>query len=155
MARQRKARTIYVATTGVAEYRATIPVYVRPDDVVLEVGCEWGTTTELIAEVGADVIGTDISPECIERARESRPNIRFEAIDAFDMPALLALNKKFTKIYLDLSGFSGYASLLDLISLLQMYAHVLEPEVIVAKSRSLKTFAHRCIAWEQPPKEEN
>ncbi len=79
-----------------------------------------------------------------------RPHIRFEAIDAFDMPALLALGMPFTKIYMDLSGFSGYAALLDVVSLLNMYTYTLQPQVIVVKSRSLKTFAHRCIAWRDP-----
>jgi protein-L-isoaspartate O-methyltransferase len=120
MAKQMRPKTIYVGTTGVKEYRATVAEYVRPDDTVLEVGCEWGTTTEVIAQVTPDVIGTDISPECIERAREMRPHMRFEAIDAFDMPALLALGKSFSKIYVDLSGFSGYASLLDVLSLLNI-----------------------------------
>jgi trans-aconitate methyltransferase len=150
MVRQMRPKTIYVGTTGVKEYRATIGTYVRPEDVVLEVGCEWGTTTDLIEDVTKSVIGTDISPECIERAREMRPHIRFEAIDAFDMPALLALDMPFSKIYMDLSGFSGYAALLDVLSLLNMYTYTLQPEVIVVKSRSLKTFAHRCVAWRDP-----
>ncbi len=155
MAKQMRPKTIYVGTTGVKEYRATVAEYVRPDDTVLEVGCEWGTTTEVIAQVTPDVIGTDISPECIERAREMRPHMRFEAIDAFDMPALLALGKSFSKIYVDLSGFSGYASLLDVLSLLNMYTYTLQPRVIVIKSRSLKTFASRCIAWTGPTQGES
>ena len=155
MVRQLRPKTTYVATTGVKEYRATIAKHVRPDDVVLEVGCEWGTTTVLIADVAPDVIGTDISPECIARAREMRPHLQFDAIDAFDMPALLALGKSFTKIYVDLSGFSGYASLLDLLSLLNMYTYTLQPQVIVVKSRSLKTFAHRCVPWRGESEEED
>jgi hypothetical protein len=42
---QFKLTTRFVATRGVKEYRATIPALVTPDDVVLEIGCEWGTTT--------------------------------------------------------------------------------------------------------------
>lgn len=155
MAKQMRPKTIYVGTTGVKEYRASVSEYVRPDDTVLEVGCEWGTTTDVIAQVTSDVIGTDISPECIDRARQMRPHLRFEAIDAFDMPALLALEKSFSKIYVDLSGFSGYAALLDVLSLLNMYTYTLQPEAIVVKSRSLKTFASRCIAWSAPRKEED
>lgn len=139
--------TLVVATRGVKEYRATIPTYVERDDVVLEVGCEWGTTTEILAEYAKEAIGVDISPECIRRAREMRPNIRFEVVDAFDMASLLALGRTFNKIYLDLSGFSGYASLLDLIALIQMYEATLCPRVIVVKSQSLKQFIQRCIAW--------
>lgn len=46
---QFKSRARYVATRGVKEYRATISHLVRPDDIVLELGCEWGVTTALIA----------------------------------------------------------------------------------------------------------
>jgi trans-aconitate methyltransferase len=146
----RKPVTRYVGTRGVKEYRATIPTYVHAEDVVLEVGCEWGTTTELIAPHCREVIGIDVSPDCIERARQRRPALRFEAIDAFDMTAILALDCQFTKIYLDMSGFSGYASLLDLIALLNMYTATLHPEVIVVKSLALKQFAQRCTAWTGP-----
>jgi len=41
--------TDFIATRGVKEYRETIPVWINADDVVLEIGCEWGTTTTLIA----------------------------------------------------------------------------------------------------------
>jgi precorrin-6B methylase 2 len=142
-----KKRMIVVATRGVKEYRATIPTYVERDDVVLEVGCEWGTTTEIIALYAKEVIGIDVSMECIRRAREMRPKLRFEAIDAFDMAAILALDQPFDKVYLDLSGFSGYASLLDLIALVQMYQATLRPSVVVVKSQSLKQFIQRCVAW--------
>ena len=140
-------RILIVATRGVKEYRATIPTYVERDDVVLEVGCEWGTTTEVIADYAKEVIALDVSAECIRRAREMRPKLRFEAIDAFDMVSILALERTFDKVYLDLSGFSGYASLLDLIALIQMYQATLHPRVIVVKSLSLKQFIQRCVAW--------
>ena len=63
------------------------------------------------------------------------------------MLAALAFEKQFTKIYIDVSGLSGYRSLLDLIALLNMYATVLKPEAIIVKSGSLKNFAAHCIAW--------
>ena len=142
-----KVRTKFVATRGVKEYRETIPQLVGKDDVVLEVGCEWGTTTALIAPHCKEVIGIDISAECIEKARQHHPEIRFEAIDGYDILSIQRLGKRFTKIYIDMSGLSGYRSLLDLISLLTMYATVLQPEIIVVKSSALKHFASLCIPW--------
>jgi len=68
-------------------------------------------------------------------------------LDAFDARAALDFEKQFTKIYIDISGFSGYRSLLDVIALLTMYATVLQPETIVVKSGALKLFASNCIAW--------
>ena len=142
-----KLKTRYIATSGVKEYRATIPQWVGADDVVLEIGCEWGTTTVLIAPRCKLVIGTDVSAECIERARRMHPGIRFEILDAFDVRAAAQLGERFTKVYIDMSGISGYRSLLDAISLVNMYATVLRPEAVVIKSASLKDFAAHCTAW--------
>ena len=145
--RQYRSKTLFVGTRGVKEYRSSIPVWVNESDTVLEIGCEWGTTTTIIAERAAAVIGTDVSHTVIERARERHPHIRFETLDAFDVRAALELDEDFTKIYIDMSGISGYRSLLDLIALLNSYAAVLRPEAIVVKSGALKDFASRCMAF--------
>jgi len=145
--KQFRLKTKFIAARNVKEYRDTIPTWVTKDDVVLEIGCEWGTTTVQIAPLCKEVVGTDVSLECIERAREKHPGIRFDVLDAFDVRAALALGKRFTKIYIDMSGLSGYRSLLDVISLLTMYATVLRPEAIVVKSGALKHFALHCVPW--------
>jgi tRNA/tmRNA/rRNA uracil-C5-methylase (TrmA/RlmC/RlmD family) len=147
--KQFKVNTKFIATRGVKEYRASIAEWVDKDDVVLEIGCEWGTTTVLLAGQCREVLGTDISRDCIERARLGHPDIRFEVLDAFDVLAALKLGKQFTKVYIDMSGLSGYRSLLDAISLLNMYATVLRPEAIVIKSGAVKHFAANSIAWHQ------
>jgi hypothetical protein len=146
--RQLKLATKFVGVRDVSEYRATIPAYVNKDDVVLEVGCEWGTTTVLLAQHAKEVIGTDVSPECVERARQAHPGIRFEVLDGFDVRAALEFGRAFSKIYIDISGLSGYRSLLDAISLMMMYATVFRPAAIVVKSGALKHFAAHCVAWQ-------
>jgi trans-aconitate methyltransferase len=150
--RQFRSSTRFVATRGTKEYRATIAT-LRPDDVVLELGCEWGTTTALLARAcpAGEVIGTDVSPDCIDRARKAHPQVRFAVLDAFDVRAALELCPDPTVVYVDLSGVSGYRSLLDLIALLQMYATVLRPYTMVVKSGALKHFASHCTAWRQEP----
>jgi|TARA_B100001964_G_scaffold241101_1_gene312624 trans-aconitate methyltransferase len=145
--KQFKVNTKFIATRGVKEYRASISDWIDKNDVVLEIGCEWGATTTLLARHCKEVLGTDVSPVCIERARERHPDLQFDVLDAFDVLSALKLGKKFTKIYIDMSGFSGYRSLLDTISLLTMYATVLRPEAIVIKSGALKNFAANSIAW--------
>jgi SAM-dependent methyltransferase len=54
---------------------------------VIDFGCGVGDVTQLIAErfPTAEVIGLDVSPGCIERARRepSSPRIRFELLDAY------------------------------------------------------------------------
>jgi hypothetical protein len=62
--------------------------------------------------------------------------------------AALELGQQFSKVYIDLSGLSGYRSLLDGIALLNMYATVFRPSVIVVKSGALKQFAQHCAAWD-------
>ena len=147
--RQYKITTRFIGTRNVHEYRQTIPTWVEADDVVLEIGCEWGTTTTLIAPHCREVLGTDISADCIERARREHPELEFDVLDAFDARAALDFGRDFTKVYIDMSGLSGYRSLLDCISLLTMYATVLRPEAIVVKSASLKHFASLCIPWRE------
>src|SRR6266508_257196 len=146
--KQFKLQTTYVATRGVKEYRETIAQWVTSTDTVLEIGCAWGSTTVLIAPHCREVIGTDISPEVIARARERHPQLRFELLDAYEVRSALRFGKQFTKIYIDVSGLPGYRSLLDLIALLTMYATILQPEAIIVKSGSLKQLAGQCIAWQ-------
>ncbi len=149
--KQFKLFTQFIATRGVQEYRATIPSLVKPTDTILELGCEWGTTTEILAQYCASVIGTDISSKCIQRARQMRPTLQFAVLDAFDVRAALALGRPFNKIYMDLSGFSGYRALLDVIALMTLYATIFNAEMIVVKSGALKHFAGHCVVF--PPKE--
>jgi 2-polyprenyl-3-methyl-5-hydroxy-6-metoxy-1,4-benzoquinol methylase len=150
-----KIRTRFIGVRNVKEYRESIAEWVGSDDVVLEIGCEWGTTTALIARRAGEVIGTDVSLDCIRRARRQHPHIRFEVLDAFDVRAALDFGKQFTKVYIDMSGLSGYRSLLDVISMLTMYATVLRPKAIVVKSGALKHFASLCVPWRpsSPPGE--
>lgn len=145
--RQFKSRTKFIATRGVEEYRQTIYKWVKPDDSVLEIGCEHGNTSALIHDVCKNLVATDISGDCVREARLRHPQIRFDTLDAFDIKSAMRLGDRFTKIYVDMSGLSSYRALLDVISLLNMYAGVFAPEAIIVKSGSLKQFARNCIAW--------
>lgn len=145
--KQFKIATKFIATRGVEEYRQTIPMWVKPEDSILEIGCEWGTTSTLIWEKCKNLIATDISLDCIKVARTKYPKLRFETLDAFDIKQAMGLGDKFTKIYIDMSGLSSYRALLDVIALMNMYAAVFGPEAIIIKSGSLKLFAKNCVAW--------
>ena len=116
---------------------------------MLELGCEFGTTSSVLVRHCRELIATDVSAEVVDRARRTHPGVRFEVLDAFDVRAALQLGRPFTKVYVDLSGLSSYRALLDVIALLTMYATVLRPDVIVVKSGALKHFASHCAAW--PP----
>lgn len=148
---QFKLSTKFIATRGVEEYRATIPVWIKPEDIVLEIGCEWGSTSRFIWDICKNIVATDISKECIEQARMKYPHIHFETLDAWNIRDAMKLGDKFTKIYIDMSGLSSYRALLDVISLLNMYASVFNPEAIIIKSGSLKQFAKNVIYWQNLP----
>jgi hypothetical protein len=144
---QFRLKTLYIATRGVAEYRATIKKWITPTDSVLEIGCEWGTTSRVIFEKCKNLIATDISCECIERARGKYPDINFETLDAYDIKKAMAFKKNFTKIYIDVSGMSGYKSVLDVLSMLNMYSTIFEPEAIIIKSGLLKQLGQNLIVF--------
>lgn len=144
---QFKLKTLYIATRGVEEFRQTIEKWVNSNDSILEIGCEWGTTSALIHEKCTNLIATDISLDCIKVARQKYPNIRFETLDAFNIKEAMHLGTKFSKIYIDMSGLSSYRALLDVIALLNQYSAIFEPEAIIIKSGSLKNFAKNCVAW--------
>jgi hypothetical protein len=144
---QFKFQTLYVGTRGVKEYRASISEYISSQDKVLEVGCQWGTTSKFIAPKCEILVATDINKENIDRAKEMHKDIDFRVLDVFNIQDAMAYSIDFNKMYIDVSGLSGYRSLLDVISLLDMYASVFNMDAIVIKSGALKNFARRCKAW--------
>jgi hypothetical protein len=136
--------TTFVLTRGVEEFRATIPYYINKSDIVLEVGCAWGTTSQLLYENAKMVVAID-KGESLPIARETYPHIRFEQIDGFDIRAILKLGYKFNKIYVDISGSR---EILTVVKIATVYSTALKPEVIVIKSTKLKGFARGLVVWE-------
>lgn len=137
--------TIIVVTRGVDEYRATIPYYVQKDDIVLEIGAAWGTTSQLLHERAAKVVAID-KGDSLPTAIETYPHIQFEQIDGFDISAILKLGYKFNKVYIDISGSR---ELLTVIEIVNKYSAALKPEVIVVKSTRLKRLARSLVVWEE------
>ena len=133
-----------IVTGNVSEYRATIPVCVNKDDVVLEVGCANGKTTSILAEHCKEAVGID-KGGTLPKAKERYPWIQFEQIDGFHIGNILALGKKFSKIYIDISGNRD----LDIvISMIQKHEAALNPEIIVVKSSKLKRIMREYKIWE-------
>ena len=141
--RQFQPKTKLLATTGVKNYRATISDVVREGDFVLEIGCEWGTTSVLLEPRCAKLLATDVSRECVERARQRHPEIEFGVLDAFDLRAVLEVGRDVSVIYIDVSGISGFRSVLDVLALLNAYSALLAPRQIVVKSGALVNLARR------------
>jgi 2-polyprenyl-3-methyl-5-hydroxy-6-metoxy-1,4-benzoquinol methylase len=148
--KQFKLKTLYIGTRGVKEYRASIAKHVTKRDRILEIGCEWGTTSKFLHKNCENLLATDISSKVLEKARTIHPEIEFRKLDVFNIRSAIDLGYDFNKMYIDVSGLSGYRSLLDVIALLEMYSAVFDLETIVIKSGALKNFAKRCQAFSPP-----
>ena len=141
--RQFQLKTRLIATRDVRGYRATIPDVVTSDDRVLEIGCEWGSTTRLLAQSACSVLGTDMSRQCVEDARTKHPDLIFDLLDAFDLRAVAQAGAECSLVYIDVSGLSGFRSLLDVLALVNSYAALLPARAIVVKSGALVNLARR------------
>ncbi len=58
---------------------------IPPDETVLEVGCGPGEVSGFLHRQGVKCLGTDISMQMIESAREYFPEVRFEVQDFFQL----------------------------------------------------------------------
>lgn len=132
-----------VLTKGVKEYRQTIPHYVSDQDTVLEIGCAWGTTSNLLYKSGKYVVAID-KGKSLALAKKEYPHIHFEQLDGFDISAVLRLGIKFNKVYIDISGCRKITTVIEMVI---KYERVFDPEVIVVKSTKLKGFVSRCRTW--------
>lgn len=146
---QFRFKTKLLAVRGVKEYRQTIPYLVSKNDSVLEIGCEWGTTSKIISKYTKNLIATDVSSVCINRARSMNKGIQFDVLDVFDIKKVQSYKIPFNVVYIDVSGFSGYRSLLDVMSLVNMYSSVISPRIVVIKSGSLKDFTSNCLKYSE------
>jgi len=138
-----------VITQGVKEYRRTISSCVTKNDVVLEIGFAWGTTTSLLYQRARKVVGID-KGKSYYAAVKKYPHIQFKKIDAFNIREVLSLGYQFNKIYIDISGCR---SLFDVLKIILMYKSAFKPELIVVKSSQLKRFVENCVIW--PKQKEN
>lgn len=137
-----------ILTRGVKEYRQTISRYINKNDLVLEIGFAWGTTTNLLFKRCRKVVGID-NGKSYYTAVKKYPHIQFEKIDGFNIREVLKLGYKFNKIYIDISGCRP---ILDVVKITKMYEGVFNPEIIVVKSTKLKMFVSNCEVWKSKKK---
>lgn len=132
-----------IITKGVKQYRQTIPYFVSKKDTVLEIGCAWGTTSQLLYKHAGFVVAIDKGAS-LPSAKKTYPHIRFEQIDGFDIARIKEFKLAFTKIYIDISGCR---EITDVIKIVRIYDAVFSPQLIVVKSSKLKYFVEKCEAW--------
>jgi 2-polyprenyl-3-methyl-5-hydroxy-6-metoxy-1,4-benzoquinol methylase len=133
-----------IITRGVKEYRQTIVHYVTKEDIVLEIGCAWGTTSAILYKHAKYVVAID-KGESLVIAKKTYPQIHFEQIDGFNVSQVKKLGFEFNKIYIDISGCRD---IYDVLKMITVYEAVYAPEIIVAKSTKLKKLIIRSTVWD-------
>lgn len=81
-----KAVEIYGKKTGATPVEESIfNQYLKDPVYILDMGCGTGRTSRVLADMGHSVLGVDISPLMIERAKELHPDVWFRVGDATDI----------------------------------------------------------------------
>ena len=70
-------------------------VNINPNQTILDVGCGTGVLTNELSRKGATVIGTDLSENMLQQARENFPHIEFKQIDA----TLMTFDNRFNTVF--------------------------------------------------------
>ncbi|MEO6524451.1 MAG: methyltransferase domain-containing protein [Mucilaginibacter sp.] len=68
---------------------------VKPGERILDIGCGTGYLANHIQSLGADVVGTDLSPDMIAKAKATYPDVKFEVANASDF----SFDKKFDAVF--------------------------------------------------------
>jgi hypothetical protein len=108
-------RPAILCSVGVNEYRDMIPLVVFEGDRVLEIGCHSGTSTQLLhlaAGPRGHVVGVDIGPSIIGKARRNHPQVQFDvaglslSLSPPPHPPLLSATHSLCNLSLSLSRLS-------------------------------------------------
>jgi hypothetical protein len=147
-----EAEPVIIAAHGVAEYRAMIPHVLRQGDAVIEIGCHFGTTTNLLHRyVGPTgvCLGVDIGVAIVKSARTKHPDVRFCTADAWATHSLAAVAPKggWSVVFVDVGGLSGADGLMEALALVRSLGAALAPRAIVIKSECLRSFASSLRPW--------
>jgi trans-aconitate methyltransferase len=73
---------VYELAAGVVELTDA-----KPGERALDVGCGTGRLTAQLAELGADVLGIDVSPAMVDAARRAYPALEFEVRSVLELEA--------------------------------------------------------------------
>ncbi len=151
MARRVEGVTV-VLTRRVGEYRRAARRLLEPGGRVLEVGCGFGKTVEVLARSGYVVLGIDKSVEAVEEAKRKLRGLRgayVEVADGFDVRRAMELVKRYLGeadlVMIDVGGVEDPGRVL---SLARAYLKALRPRALVIKNRLLYDFVEGCVLYE-------
>ena len=80
-----RSRAPMVAVASTDDFRAAAQQLVTSDDTVLEVGCADGITTDVLSHFANDVVGVDIAPGVIAKAKSRFPALDVRVLDAVSL----------------------------------------------------------------------
>ena len=103
----------------------------------VDIGSAYGDATALMAQAAGKgaVLGIDVSKHFVDQSSASRPDLRFERLDALEDPALLAREiEGAVNVFVDIGGVRAAEAL---VRLLPAVAKSASPHFIVVKCEAL------------------
>ena len=152
------APPLYCAPT-LPLHQAAASSLVQPDDVVLEVGCQLGETTQILADA-AHVVGVDISRDL--RSGASSSYRQFDSPAAAGLPSNVALHlldprddlhelqaacagRNVSVLVVDVNQIVGNDLPLEALALCRQLVRCFRPRVVLVKSRALSLLQQRLM----------
>jgi hypothetical protein len=136
-------QTIYLSGSIVvvpetSQYRALAISQVTTRDRVLEIGCDFGVCTALLARQSRHAVGVDISAARVQKASQTYGHVAdFEVLDCLsDLEGLTRVAASRNKFFIDINGNRSADAVLDAIANLQHVVKIM-PDIVVVKSREL------------------
>jgi hypothetical protein len=115
------------------DYRRIAKTQVCPDDHVLEIGSDFGHTTNLISQITSNVIGIDKSVQQHEVSKKDFPHIPFYLMDVLGEKPRFRELPNCNKVFIDINGNRELEAVQEAVALV---IDTMRPELIVVKSRS-------------------
>ena len=136
-------QTIYLSGSIVvvpetSQYRALAISQVTTRDRVLEIGCDFGVCTAILARQASHALGVDISAARVQKASQTYGHVAdFEVLDCLsDLEGLTRVAASRNKFFIDINGNRSADTVLDAIANLQHVVKIM-PDIVVVKSREL------------------
>lgn len=135
-----------------------VSVGIKPDDVVLEIGCGIGRVGEVLAPLCKEWIGCDVSPNMLGHARErlsSMGNVRFVELSGFDLQPIASASVDLvycTVVFMHLDEWDRYNYILEACRVLRSGGRLFVDNFNVASDEGWSIFeAHRRIPPQYRP----
>jgi hypothetical protein len=113
-------------------------------DFVLEIGSDLGVCCNIVSKACGvkNVVGVDLAPLSVSRARASYPDVHFEVLDVLQVGASQRLHEleegagggRFNKVLIDINGNRDVEALTLVI---KMVINDLHPDTLIVKNRAL------------------